>query len=73
MKMTHIIYNANAVGRKQCKCKHGCHIDGFIKSFIDQDDGNINVVADDTGIYSRFSGCDTVVCSAKGKQHLFQQ
>ncbi len=52
MKMTHIIYNANAVGRKQCTCKHGCHINGLIKSFIDQDDGNINVVADDTGIFA---------------------
>ena len=26
-----------------------------------------------TRVYSRFSGCDTVGCSAKGKQHLCQQ
>ena len=46
------IYNANAVGRNQCICKHGCHINGLIKSFIDQDDEHINVVADDTGIFA---------------------
>ena len=37
------------MGRKQCTCKHCCHINGFIKSFIDQEDEHINVVADDTG------------------------
>ncbi len=46
------IYNANAVGRKQCICKHGCHINGVIKSSIDQEDEHINVVADDTGIFA---------------------
>ena len=49
MKMTRI-YNANAVGRKQCTL--GCHINGLIKSFIDHDDEHINVVADDTGIFA---------------------
>ena len=33
-------------------CKHGCHINGLIKSSIDQDDEHINVVADDTGIFA---------------------
>ena len=46
------IYNANAVGKKQCTCKHGCHINGLIKSSLDQDDEHINVVADDTDIFA---------------------
>ena len=46
------MYNANVVGRKHCTCENGCHINGLIKSFIDQDDGYINVVADDTGIFA---------------------
>ncbi len=55
MEITHILYrayNANAVGRKQCTCKHGCHINGLINSAIDQDDEHINVVADDTDIFT---------------------
>ena len=44
---------ANAVGRKQCTCKHGCHINGLINSAaIHQDDEHINVLADDTGIFA---------------------
>ena len=53
-KLLTYIYNANAVGRKQCTCKHGCHINGLINSDIDQDDEHINVVADDTGIFVFF-------------------
>ncbi len=53
---SHIIYNANVVGRKQCTCIHGCHINGLINSVIDQDDEHINVAADDTGrAYIRIS------------------
>ena len=33
---------ANAVGRKQCACKHGCHINGLINSATDQDDEHIS-------------------------------
>ena len=48
-------------------CKHGCNINGLIKSFINQEDEHINVVADVHNVmYSRFSGFDTVGCSAKG-------
>ena len=34
-------WGGNSVGPT---CKHGCHINGFIKSSIDQDDEHINVV-----------------------------
>ena len=55
-KMTHVYiyimqmqWGGNNVGPT---CKHGCHINGLIKSSIDQDDEHINVVADDTGIFA---------------------
>ena len=55
-KMTHVYiytmqmqWGGNSVGPT---CKHGCHINGLIKSSIDQDDEHINVVADDTGIFA---------------------
>ena len=52
--MTHIYtvpmrLGGNSVGPT---CKHGCHINGLIKSFIDQEDEHINVVAEDTGIFA---------------------
>ena len=53
MKLTHVyIYNANAVGEETAICEHGCHTNGLIKSFIDQDDEHINVVADDSGVFA---------------------
>ncbi len=45
-------HNANAVGRKQCTCKHGCHINRLNKSSIDQYDEHINGVTDDTIIFA---------------------
>ena len=42
-------WGGNSVGPT---CKHGCHINGLIKSSIDQDDEHINVVADDTVIFA---------------------
>ena len=59
-------------GGNSVEALHGCHINGLIKSSIDQDDEHI-MLWPMTRLYSRFSGCDTVGCSANGEQHPFQQ